>query len=168
MHSAIRQAPDQPAIDRTGEHIAAPGALGEFAILQQQFEFRRREIRIDDQAGEFSDAIRLGRQFRATRRGAPVLPDDGRPHRATGPAIPENDGLALVRNSDGARRQLRLLDGFAPGGHRPLENFFRIVLDPARPRVVLGDLSVSSTRDPPVFGDDEAGGAGGSLVNGED
>jgi hypothetical protein len=61
-----------------------------------------------------------------------------------------------------------LLDGFAPGGHRPLENFFRIVLDPARPRVVLGDLSVSSTRDPPVFGDDEAGGAGGSLVNGED
>ena len=49
-----------------------------------------------------------------------------------------------------------------------LEYLGGVVLDPARLRVVLGDLAVTTARHAAVSGDHERGRAGRPLINGED
>src|SRR5690606_224666 len=78
-------------------------------------------------------------QFAAERVGAGVLPDDGVVHRLTGRPVPQQGGLALVGDANGAEGV-----GAYPG---PGE---RIVHDGPHPGPDLGGVVL----DPPRSGED--------------
>jgi hypothetical protein len=75
---------------------------------------------------------------------AAVLPDDCVRNRTAGGLVPEDRGLALIRNADGldlGGRDSGSIDNLLQGVDRDLEDLRRVVLDPAGLRVVLGKLS---------------------------
>ena len=59
-------------------------------------------------------------------------------------------------------------DGSAATRAGLLPDLLGVVLDPARLRVVLGDLGVGAAEHLALGAEDEGGGAGGALVEGED
>jgi hypothetical protein len=65
---------------------------------EQPLELRRREVRIGHETGAVADQLRVER--RAAIRRAPVLPHDRAVDGPAGATIPEDRGLALVRNRD--------------------------------------------------------------------
>jgi hypothetical protein len=107
-------------------------------VVEQPLELGARESRVDDEPGLARDQLGLAlrTQIVAERRGAPVLPNDRRRHRAARGALPQHRGLALVRDADG-RDIARLDDGARQrfvqhaGLRRP--DLRGIVLDPPGP-----------------------------------
>ena len=131
------------------------------------------EVGVDRQAGALAHQRLLpGRpQLVAALGRAAVLPDQGPVHGLARRRIPGDHRLALVGDPDPV--ELGAVDaggGDRLGGDPPrhLPDFARVVLDPARPREVLLELGVGAAGDPPLAVEDEAGRAGGPLVDGED
>ncbi len=109
--------------------------------------------------------------FAAERGSAAILPDDRRRNRLPRCAIPEHDGLALVRQAD--RRQFARLDArlrqrlghdFADGA----PDLGRVVLDPTGLRVILSKLAGHAGDALAAFVENRRPRAGGPLINGED
>src|SRR5687768_15566339 len=94
------QVPEQPALDRARRELAAVHSLpGARHVFEQPCEFRAAEIRVDREARAFLDerVIAFATEcFAAIRRSA-VLPNDRRRDRLAGAAVPEDDGLPLIR-----------------------------------------------------------------------
>ena len=83
--------------------------------------------------------------------------------------VPADDGLALVGDPDRlelAGLQARVLQRLAGDGVRDVPDLGRVVLDPAGPREVLGELAVAATDALPLEVEHEARGAGRPLVDG--
>jgi hypothetical protein len=107
----------------------------------------------------------------AERRRAPVLPDDGVVDRRAGLAVPDQRGFALVGDADPGQ-----LTGLEPGlGERALDHrqgaapdVLGVVLDPARLRVVLGELLLCLAERPAAPVEQHGAAAGGALVDGQD
>jgi hypothetical protein len=68
--------------------------------------------------------------------------------RLTGFAIPDDDCLTLIRNSNRVRSYPGLSDRHARCFNCVLKDLRRVVLNPTGPGKVLRDLSVSSSDDP--------------------
>ena len=103
VHLAAGQPPDQEAVDRAGEKLAALGALARaFHIVEQPGDLGAGKIGVEQQAGLFREFLLqpLLLQLLAERRGAAVLPDDGVVDRLAGRLVPDDDGLALVGDAD--------------------------------------------------------------------
>src|SRR5262249_23500311 len=112
-----------------------------------------------------------GSQLPAALGRASVLPDQRPMHRLAAVRVPGDDGLALVGDADA----LELGPGDAGGGDRlrrdpprRLPDLGRVVLDPPGAGKVLLELGVRPPHDPGLAVEDEAGGTGGALVDGED
>src|SRR2546425_2738555 len=79
------------------------------------------------------------------RRGPPVLPDDGVVDRLASLPVPEDGRLTLIGDAD-ARQvfegNILLLQRFARHGALRLEDFLRIVLDPAGLRIDLAEFAL--------------------------
>ena len=142
-------------------------------VLKQPLDLGTGEVGVDDQSGPLADQVltTLLPELIAALGGAPVLPDEGAVDRLAGARVPGEDGLTLVGDPD--RAQLRPLDSGVgdrgschPAGHLP--DLRGIVLDPARTGEVLFELRVAAAGDPTLEVEDEAGRAGGALVDGED
>src|SRR6185503_2076313 len=114
-------------------------------------------------------AVRL--QALALRRGAPVLPHDRAMDGASRAAIPEDDGLALVRDSergDVARPDPRAPARLAEHSKRDAPDLLRVVLDPARLRIVLRELRVGTSDDASGAIEDQGRRPRGSLIDRDD
>jgi len=100
-----------------------------------------------------------------------ALPDDRPVDGVAGLAVPQHRGLALVRDADGPQCPGRDSGGGDRLRRDPpclLPDLLRIVLDPSGRGVVLRDLGVGAAEDLSLGAEDEGGGAGGALVEGED
>ena len=132
---AARQVPDDPAVDRAEQRLAAFGR-GTYAVdvVEDPLQLRRREVGRRRQSG--ARAQQLARRFERGHRliGARVLPDDGVVPRTAGPRIPHHGGFPLVGDADG--REVRPGEpGGAQGAGDGLVDargdLNRIVLDPS-------------------------------------
>lgn len=103
VQPAAREFPDEPAIHRAKGDLAPMGPFASAVdVLQQPGKFGGTEIGINDETGLLLNQrlAAVGLECRAHRRSTPVLPYDGIVNRFTGGAVPQESGLALVRNSD--------------------------------------------------------------------
>src|ERR1700686_5398618 len=101
-------------------------------------------------------------------RRAPVLPDNGAMHRASGGAVPQQRSLALIGDADRnnvSRGGASLLHGAAATCDRRRPKIFRLVLDLAVGGKVLREFLLRKSRDRGV-GPEQAGpGRGRTLVD---
>src|SRR5438046_1003643 len=90
----------------------------------------------------------LSRTSGSNASGASILPDDRSVTRLARSTVPDDDGLALVGDSDG-RDALRIDAGqrLAGNGQCVLPNLFGIVLDQARGRIMLRQLPLGDRDD---------------------
>ena len=177
------QIPGKPALDRAGGEIAALGPCARSGNrVEQPGELRGREVRLDRQPGETAHAClrATGDELRAPVGRARVLPDDRVCNRDARGALPDDDRLALVCDSDpGHAVEVDLRQDVASARGDRLEDLERIVLDESRLRVVLavwqlplGDAVAGQIdeRRPArgralIEGEDEIGGHGLSMVD---
>src|SRR5690606_26312863 len=99
-----------------------------------------------------------------------ILPDDRRMDGLSCAPVPDDGGFALGGDADGAhvaRGDARPVDRFAHRIALRLPDFQRIMLDPAGLGIVLGEFPLRQTHDAAVAVEDDAAGAGSSLVQGE-
>ena len=99
-----------------GQVLAQPGHLG------------RGEVRIERQPGDRGQAVGLPGQPGADAGRAPVLPDDGRGQRPSGPPVPGQHGLALVGQGHRIGRGAGRGQGLPPGGQHRLQQLGRVGL----------------------------------------
>src|SRR5439155_18909259 len=107
-------------------------------------------------------------ELRTPGRSAAILPDNRAMDGPARGALPGAHRLALVRDADGVGRNSRLFDGFARGVDGDAQDLLGVVLDLSRRREVLGEFAVTPAEDAAVGAQDERGGAGGALIEGED
>ena len=153
MDLSACQFPDQPAVDSPKEEVAFfsffPGA---FDVVQDPFDFRAREISVDDQARlvtKFIDQA-AGLEVFANRGGLTGLPDDGVVHGVARVLIPDDCRFTLVGDADGrdfTGCHIGLCQGFAHDFDHAVENFIGIVFDPARFREILGEFLLADADD---------------------
>ncbi len=168
---AVREPEQQPAVDGAEHRLAGSRASAQPRhVLEQPFDLRRGEVRVEYEAGALADprSRRRRRKPGTAGGGAPVLPHDCPVQWSPGLALPDTHRLALVGDPECGRDDLRLLQRLARGFERLPEDLLGIVLDLARLGEVLGDLAVAAAENPAVRGDDERGRAGRALVDGED
>ena len=172
VHRTARQPRHQPGVDGARGQVAGFRCRAQLrALAKEPGQLGAREVGIQNQSRPPAHLVLVAAaaKFRADRRRAAVLPDDGPAHRLERRAVPQHHRLALVRDADGL--QARLPSGVFqrrardPPGHPP--DLLRVVLDPARPGEVLGELRVSAPQDAPVGRHDQGGGAGRALVEGQ-
>ena len=138
----------KPCIDGPEDDLALRCPIAQAAdILQQPFDFGRREVRIDRQAGSSTKPLccRMPSERLASLRGPTILPHDGGVERAPGRTIPHDDRLALIAQAD---RQERSARSRVPGKHlldhgaRGREENLRILLDPPGARRAQGQFAI--------------------------
>lgn len=173
VHRAAREPKEQEAVDRPEAELPAlgPGARARH-LVEQPGELRGTEIGVEEEPGLVPDhGLETRRpQALAVPRRAAVLPDDGLRERPATRPLPEQGRLALVGDPDS--RDLAWAHS-GPGQHlagRPelgLPEQLRVVLDPARLRIVLGMLLLGHLQQGRVLVEEQGTGAGRTLVEGE-
>ncbi len=159
---------DEPGVDRAEDRAAR-----RFDVPLKPFDLRAREIRVDHEPRSLPHQrfVPGGPQLVAALCRAAVLPDKRAMDGLARLGVPGHDRFALVRDPD--RVQVGALDprvhdrlDAEPSRHLP--DLARVVLDPAGLRKVLLELRVRPSGNPALAVEDEAGGPGGALVDGED
>ena len=104
MPLAARQIPNQPAIHRAKQQLAAFGAVSRARhVIKNPTDFRRGKIGIHEQTGRLAD-IRFqaaGAQILRHRRRSAALPDNRRCDGFSRLFIPDNGCLALIGDTNG-------------------------------------------------------------------
>ncbi len=162
--------PQQPRIDGAEQQIPALGAGAQVTIVvQQPTQLRSGEVRRERQTAtrEQNLVVEFGRDGRQQTRGPVVLPHDRAVRGLAGVAVPHDGGLALVGDAerhDLARFDVGVGEGLRDDPAHDLPDLGRVVLDPARPRVVLAVFALRDRDQPAVVVVDDAAGGGRSLV----
>src|SRR5205085_10086259 len=107
-------------------------------------------------------------QFVAARRCAAVLPHDRVGDGLERVAIPDQRGLALVRDADRsavAGADSGAVERGTRGDQGCLPDLAWIMLDPTGSGEVLLELAITAPCDVSVVGDDERGDPGGACVD---
>ncbi len=165
MNGAIREAMDQPGIDR-----AKPDLVPVRHAVEKPLHLWARKHRIDGQACQCLDARRMAcsDQCGAGRRTAAALPADHRAKGLAGGGIPDGDRLALVGDCDAGNLNRR--SGLQAGGdgllHR-LPDAKRALLDPAGLWVFDADRRRAARQDFPGRRNEDRFGVRGALINGK-
>src|ERR1700674_613724 len=168
MVATGRKARHKPAVNSP-----CGGAGRVLNVSEDPRKLRCAEVGIEHEAGDLADADLMPglTQTRAIGCGATVLPHDGAGQWFERAAVPNDEGLALVGDADGAdvaRVGSRIGKGaFGRVLHR-VPDFLGVVLDPAWLRIVLGDLAVSASSHLAVHADGDRSGSGRALVQAED
>ena len=144
MAPALCEFPNQPCLHGSEEKLAPFGALPHpLDMVENPRKLGCRKIGVQHKPGLLTDSVRMRRKTVTVIDGPAALPHDGAIHRATGLAVPYNRRLTLVRDSDGVNL-LRRDSGLAHRLNRNAElrrpKFHRIVLNPARLRIILRNL----------------------------
>ena len=174
MLTPARKVPNEPGVHGAENELAlfrpGPRALH---VIQYPAYLGAGEIGVYEQAGlvAYIGADALRRQLVAEGRRPPALPHDGVIDRFACCAVPNDAGLALVRDADGRdvlRRDAALFKGLGQGLYLRAEDVRRVVLDPAGTRVYLRVVVLGQGDDlaPPV--EHDSPGTGRTLVKGND
>ena len=154
VDAPLRQFPEQPGIHRTEQEFSPLGALTRAGdVVQDPREFGRAEIGIGAEPGFLGDVGTVAVTFQggAYVRRAAALPHD---RGVDGPArrpLPHDGRLPLVGDADGGDRlrcDTALRDAF---GHRRVLggiDFHRVLLHPARLRIILREFMAGERDDP--------------------
>jgi len=174
MHDAAAHAPKQVGVDGTGrQRTAFGGVAGSLHVIEQPRDLGAREIGVEHESRELANSWKpaASRQRLAEVCGAPILPDERPMDRFSVRAIPNEGGLALVRNPDrtdsswiGTAAAQHIRDG--PHHGRP--QLLGVVLDPTRTRKVLRELAVGATERLACRIHEQTGRAGRSLIDREE
>src|SRR4029450_8040642 len=168
MNLPGRKVPKKPAVHRAQADVICRLSLG-LDLLEEPTRFACRKQRVNCQPGSLS---KKGLQALLTKvlakvRRAPALPDHGWAQRAAGEALPRENCLTLVGNSD--RRELvrgDLADAGADDGFHCLPNCKRILLYPSRMRKRNLHRHRGPRHDSRLAIDDDGLGVRRALVNG--
>ena len=109
-------------------------------------------------------------QRSTNRLGAAVLPDDGVVNRLARLAVPDHGGFALVGDADStdiAGFESRFEQGFTRCGELGAPDLHRVVLNPARLGIDLGQLQLGRGDLLALGVKDNAAGAGSALIQGK-
>ena len=136
-------------------------------LSSSQRDLRRGEIRIDDEPGALGDQLGKtgGPPALAQRCRATILPDDRVGERPARGTLPQHRRLALIGDADCRDRSGSGGDRGAAAGDDALPDFLRIVLDPARPRVMLLEPDLRGVPHPAGAVEQHRAGAGRPLVD---
>ena len=171
VHLPTAEPPDQEAVDGAeGEPALLRALAGAGHVVEDPGHLGAREVGIQAEPRLLLEerAPALGLERGALRGGAPVLPHDRGVYGRPALPIPHHCGLALVGDPDRGHRSRRV-ERLAAHRQRGLPDLLRVVLDPARPRVVLGELALGDSTDVAAACiEDDGPAAGGALVDGED
>ena len=164
MLATARQLGHEPRVD---------GARGRVSravdVPDRPRELGRREVGIQDKPCHLAHALLMAglAQPRALVRRAAVLPHDGGRDRLERLAVPEHERLALIGDPDrrhAARADAGLLQSLAGARLDRGPDLVGVVLDPAGPRVELGDLAITLAADRAVETDRDRGRACRAFV----
>ena len=143
MYLPTGQLPEQPRLDRAEQQLAALGARPRAGdLLEQPAQLRRGKISIDHEAGLLPEYLRQTARLQLVAIGtrAAALPDDRVVDRLSRRLIPDDGGLALVRDADPGdlgRRRADALHRLDRNAQHRRPDLVRIVLDPAGLRKIL-------------------------------
>ena len=158
-------------IDRAEERVAGFRLRPRLRdMVEQPFELEAGEIARERQAGLSPQAILAAvAGERGDERVDPrVLPDERVVERAPGAAVPQERGLALIRDADrrevGGRKPLRR-ERVGDDGFRIPPDLLGIVLDMARRRIDLGVLALRHRHHGAVAIEDDEARARRALVD---
>src|ERR1700739_1371336 len=157
MNLALRQLPDEPAVDGAeGEFPGLGQASGAGDVIQNPRDLTSRKKGIDQQTGALLDhgSVTILPELFAKIGGAAVLPDDRVVNGFAGFAIPDDRGLTLVDDANGCNTG-RARSGFGKslGCDRDLRrnDLFRIMLNPAGTGKDLIELLLRDRADGTFF-----------------
>ena len=170
MHSA-GQIPDEPRINRAEGQFPSFGTGPQTVVLTQHpHELHGRKIRVDGQAGDGADFIRVfGKRFGDV--GAPtVLPDNRGAYGNTGLPVPYDRGFTLIGDAERAdivfcqTRTAQSCADHLTGGQ---PDFLGVVFNPAGLREALRELGGRGSDRAAIFSEDDRTGARRPLIEGE-
>ena len=174
VHFAPGQPPQQKRIDRAECQLAAFRRLARARdLVQQPGELGGREVGVDQEAGALphQGVVTCGAELAAALGGPPVLPDDRAVHRLAGRPLPQHHGLTLVGDAE-CGDPLRLEPGFgerlATDRERVPPDGLRVMLHPARARVVLLELALALRDRRARAVEHDRARAGGALIDRQD
>ena len=164
MIASLGELGDQPRVDSAGRRV-----FGSVDVLERPSKFGGREVRIEHESGDLSDACLMASlaQPRALVGRAAILPDDCGCDRLQSPAVPEHQRLALVGDAYRSHVAWFCVGSFEGAPCARLHggpDLVGIVLDPTRTRVPLGDLLVALALNLTVQTNSDCGRAGRALV----
>ena len=151
----------QPRVDRRDHPAGARPAT-------QPRHLRRREVRVQRQAGQGLQPLGVRGELARDRDGAAVLPTDRRPERAARGGIPAQHRLALVGDPDGAHRGAGVQQRAAARGQHRVQELLRVLLHRAARAPYGRDRDRAFPQHRSVVRDDDGLRAGGALVDRED
>jgi hypothetical protein len=171
MHLAAREPPQQEGVDGTECKMPALArARAPSTLSSSQAILVAGEIGVEQQPGLGRDRRLVARPLeRPAHVGrAPVLPDDGAVDGLAAATVPDDAGLALVGDADGGD-----VAGGQPGGgerlprrlHRRAPDVLRVVLDLARPWIVLGELALPRPERAQVRSEHDGPARRGALID---
>ena len=137
-----REFVDEPGVD--GAEAGSTGVGGGFGfgdIFEDPGDFGAAEVGVENEPSPFAEDVGGGLEFFAALGGASALPDDGVVEGLTCLRVPNNGGLSLV--GDANRIDVAKFIPFHDFGDEllgDLPDFFGVVFDPARLRVMLSEL----------------------------
>ena len=167
------EVPEDPGVDGAEGEVRVGRRQREVALAQEPGGLGRAEVGVEDETGRGAHERQVAGvgQLGAQRRGPAILPDDRPVQRPARRAVERHQGLALVGDADG-RDGLARLGKAAPdlgqGGQDGGPDLGRVVLDPARPGEVLGQLPVGDVGHSGVLVDHEGADAGRARIDGDD
>ena len=170
MDTAACQLPDQPGIHRSEEQfpgLSTPSGTGN--MVQKPLDLRAGKIGVRNQAGFFTDGIPIaGRHQLIDGLGsAAALPYNCVGNRLSGFFVPDDRGLALIRNADGSHirsRCVKLVQRSAGDFKRYIPDFIRVMFHPTGLRIDLSEFFLNRTADIPVMIKKNAAGTCSPLV----
>jgi hypothetical protein len=141
-------------------------------VVKHPLEFGRREIRIEDEAGEVPHLVvqSAPSEFVALFGRSTILPNNRPVNRPTGAPIPDNSRFALVGNTNCCK--IAWTNASLPKScpHHPMADppyFFGVLLDPPRTWVVLCEFGIGASKDLATSVNNEAPSSRCPLINGK-
>lgn len=154
------EAVDQPAVG--GGDLSLAGEVPSYPG-----HFRCGEVRVQGQAGEVAQFVRVVAEFGTEGCRPAVLPDQCVGERAAGVRVPGEHRLALVGQAQRGDRLAGVGERPVPGVDHRAVQLLRVHLDQAAGQVAGPDLGESGADDAPFGADHQRLGAGRALVDGE-
>ena len=171
MYAPAAQSPQDETVNCSERQLALVGfGPGTVNIVQNPGDLGRREIRIEAQTRFVLHDLLCTLRFQglAEWRSTSILPDNCIVYAASAFAVPDQCRFTLIADADAAdvgslragRRHRLPRNGLHRG-----PDFLRIVLDPARSRIVLRKFLLRTRHDARFMIIDHSAAAAGSLVD---
>src|SRR3954468_7082496 len=173
VRAATGQVVNEPRINRAeGELASFCFGFRAFHIFQNPLQLGGGEIGVDHQASLLADSVGETPllQAIASRRGAPILPDNRIVDGPTTLLVPNECRLTLVGDADGADIRAGgagLMNGLRGYTRLRGPDFVRVVFHPSRLRENLAKFLLGARDDRARVIKENGAGTGGSLVESE-